>query len=62
MLNESMKFIELIKPYVMTSFYTKIGDGFWGAIDEINKGPAILKLYMKPIEIIKDSPFDKEKD
>lgn len=60
--NEAHKFIDLIKPYVMMSFYTKIGDGSWGALDEMNKGPAILKLTMDPIDIIKETPFDQEED
>jgi hypothetical protein len=60
--DEAKKLIDLIQPYVFRSFFIKIGDGNWGTLVETNKGPAILKMHMEAIEIIKESPYDQEED
>lgn len=53
--DQALKFLDLIEKHVLKAFYTKLGDHFWGARDEINFGPAILKLTVDPIEIVDES-------
>jgi hypothetical protein len=46
----ALKFLDIIRPFMPEISELKMGDGHWGSLIEINKGPALLKLVMDPVK------------
>lgn len=58
-MDEALKFLDIIEEFVIKALYTKLGDHYFGGRDEINFGPAILKLSVDPIEIVKEKKSEE---